>query len=161
MKLIRKKRWNHHLLNIASARPQWLTIKGGAKNYVDVVTKSVPNYQVHVSTPVTSICGAGSGKILVSVKRGAMEFEYEYDHVILATHADQALSLLGKGATKLEREILGAFKTSKNIAVLHSDKKVILPPQKPNRTNLTTVRVVDARQPRNLGFMELYNCLYR
>lgn len=112
-------------MNIASTRPQWLTIKGGAKNYVDAVMKNVPDYQVHVSTPVTSVRGAINGKILVSTKRGAMEYEYEYDHVILATHGDQALSLLGKDATKLEKEILGAFKTSKNTAILHSDKNVI------------------------------------
>lgn len=87
--------------------------------------KSVPGYHVHVSTPVTSVCSAGNGKVLVAVKRGVVEYEYEYDHVILAAHGDQALSLLGKDATELERDILGAFKTSKNTVVLHSDKNVI------------------------------------
>lgn len=89
--------------------------------------KNVPNHQIHLSTPVTGVRSADNGKILVSTKRGVMEYEYEYDHVILATHGDQALSLLGKDATEFEREILGAFKTSKNTAVLHSDKNVSFP----------------------------------
>lgn len=87
--------------------------------------KNIPNHQVHISTPVTSVRSTSDGKVLVSTKRGVMEYEYEYDHVILATHGDQALSLLGEDATKLEKEILSAFKTSKNTAVLHSDKSVI------------------------------------
>lgn len=100
-------------------------MKGGAKNYVDAVIKGVPQHQIHLSTPVTSVRNGDNGKILVSTKKGSMEYEYEYDHVIIATHGDQALSLLGENATPLEKDILRAFKTSKNTAVLHSDKTVI------------------------------------
>lgn len=114
--------------------------------------RSVPNYQVHISTLVTSVRGASNGKVLVSTKRGAVEYEYEYDHVILATHGGQALSLLGSDATKLEREILSVFKTSRNTAVLHSDKNVTPLPQKLSQNNLTAVIAV-ARQPVNLGLM--------
>lgn len=118
-------RWNHHLLNIVSARPQWLTVKSGAKAYVDTIMKTIPKHRVHLSTPITAVRSGDNGKILVSTERGSLEYEYEYDHVILATHGDQALRLLGKDATKLEKDILGVFKTSKNTAILHSDKKVI------------------------------------
>lgn len=113
-----------------SSRPQWLTVKGGAKNYVEAVARAVPAHQVHMCMPVTSVRGSGSvgedgcEKVLVSAKRGSVEFEYEYDHVIVATHGDQALRLLGEGATETEREILGEFRTSRNTAVLHGDKKV-------------------------------------
>jgi predicted NAD/FAD-binding protein len=113
-----------------SSRPQWLTVKGGAKNYVEAVTRAVPAHQVHMCMPVTAVRGSGSvgedGRetVLVSAKRGSVEFEYEYDHVIVATHGDQALRLLGDGATEREREILREFRTSTNTAVLHGDRKV-------------------------------------
>lgn len=120
--------WNHHLLNIVSSRPQWLTVKGGARNYVEAVTRVVPAHQIHLCMPVTSVRSSpdgGSSSVRVSAKRGSVEFEYEYDHVILATHGDQALRLLGEGATELEREILSEFRTSTNTAVLHGDKKLM------------------------------------
>ncbi|KAH0614597.1 uncharacterized protein H6S33_000233 [Morchella sextelata] len=123
--------WNHNLLNIVSSRPQWLTVKGGAKNYVEAVTRAVPAHQVHMCMPVTAVRGSGSvgedGRetVLVSAKRGSVEFEYEYDHVIVATHGDQALRLLGDGATESEREILREFRTSTNTAVLHGDRKLL------------------------------------
>ena len=49
-----------------------------------------------------------------------------YDHVILATHADQALEILGSEATENEKRILGTFQFSKNKAVLHSDLEVTI-----------------------------------
>lgn len=58
--------------------------------------------------------------------------EEEFDHVIFATHADRSLQLLGQDASELEREILGSFEFSNNVATLHSDLDVIplkkLPP---------------------------------
>ena len=47
-----------------------------------------------------------------------------YDHVILATHGDEARRILGDEATSEEKNILDSFQTSKNIAVLHSDLSV-------------------------------------
>ena len=47
-----------------------------------------------------------------------------FDHVVLAVHANEALRILGKGATTMEREILGHFHTSENVCVLHSDMSV-------------------------------------
>jgi uncharacterized protein len=64
----------------------------------------------------------------VTSSRGSEEF----DHVIFATHADTSLQLLGRDASELEREILGSFEFSNNVATLHSDLDVIpleqLPP---------------------------------
>ena len=50
--------------------------------------------------------------------RGNVE---SYDHVILATHGDQALRILGEDATQRERTLLGAIRYEPNEAVLHSD----------------------------------------
>lgn len=47
-----------------------------------------------------------------------------FDHVVLAVHASQALDILGSGASLLEKDILGKFKTTRNVCVLHSDESV-------------------------------------
>jgi predicted NAD/FAD-binding protein len=48
-----------------------------------------------------------------------------YDNVVLACHADQALSLLGAEATPRERDLLGAFRYTRNMAVLHTDNTLM------------------------------------
>lgn len=52
----------------------------------------------------------------------------EYDHVIMACHADASLAILraGGGVTREEESILGGFQWNKNVAVIHSDTKVSL-----------------------------------
>jgi len=109
--------WNHHLLSTVAARPQWLTLKNGAKSYIDAVMKGFPPNHIFLSTRVTSITHSSSNKILLHLQNGASA---TYDHVIIATHGDQALSLLSS-PTPIEESILSGFQTSKNTAILHSD----------------------------------------
>lgn len=113
--------WNHHLLNTVAARPTWMTIPGGSKQYIDAVMKGFPSQNVHLGTAVLSVTTKQSGKVSVKMTSGNEE---EFDHVILATHGDQAMKIIDLGATVEERKILGGFKTSRNIAVLHSDTSV-------------------------------------
>ena len=47
-----------------------------------------------------------------------------FDHVVLAVHANDALKILGEGATTMEQDILRHFDTSENICVVHSDMSV-------------------------------------
>jgi len=109
---------NHHLLQITD-RPNWLTIKGGAKQYIDSVISKISKDNVHLETPVTRVLRQ-KGKMVVLSSRGTEEF----DHVIFATHADTSLQLLG-GPTSNETEILGNFEFSNNVATLHSDLAVL------------------------------------
>ncbi|PQE30018.1 amine oxidase protein [Rutstroemia sp. NJR-2017a WRK4] len=111
--------WNHHLLSTISARPQWLTIPGGAKTYIDAVMRGFPPNHVFLSTPVEAITDDPlTNRVHLHLSSGA---EVIYDHVILATHGDTAHNLIRSSSTPLERSILSAFQTSKNTAVLHSD----------------------------------------
>lgn len=112
--------WNHHLLNTLSARPPWLTIPGGSQQYIDVVMKDFPPEQVHLSTPVESI-ESESGTVTLRTSAGLAE---KYDHVVIATHGDQALDLIWEGASAEEKSLLSNFNTSENVAVLHSDLSV-------------------------------------
>lgn len=110
--------WNHHLLSTVSTRPQWLTIKQGAQAYIQAVMKGFPPNHLHLNTAVRQIANSADGRVLLSLEDGNTDV---FDHVILATHGDQALSLLGKSATKAEHDVLSCFQTSQNEAVLHSD----------------------------------------
>ncbi|KAL8750519.1 MAG: hypothetical protein Q9199_007012 [Rusavskia elegans] len=109
--------WNHHLLSTVAARPKWMTILGGSQPYIDAVMKDIPSKQIHKKTEVRSLRVLSDGR--VAVKTG--NSEALYDHVILATHGDQALNIIQDIATEKEKKVLSGFKTSKNSAALHSD----------------------------------------
>jgi len=108
---------NHHLLQI-SGRPNWLTIPEGSKIYIESVIQHIPDSRVHLNTPVTSVVRRGEN-VVVTSSRG----DEEFDHVIVATHGDTALEIL-QDASDLEKEILGDFEFSKNVATLHTDLNV-------------------------------------
>ncbi|KAL9054844.1 MAG: hypothetical protein Q9206_003381 [Seirophora lacunosa] len=109
--------WNHHLLNTVTARPKWMTILGGSQPYIDAVMEDVPNENVHRKTEVKSLRVLSDGRVAIKTS----DSEALYDHVILATHGDQALSIIHDIATPTEKKVLRGFKTSKNTASLHSD----------------------------------------
>lgn len=109
---------NHHLLS-ASGQPQWYTVSGGAEQYVERLTRSFAHR-------IRTGCGAAEvtrrdGGVEVRDVTGGRE---THDHVIFASHGDEALRLLGD-ASSAEREALGAFRYQKNIAVLHRDTRVM------------------------------------
>ncbi|KAJ3957966.1 hypothetical protein N0V92_005457 [Colletotrichum tropicale] len=110
--------WNHHLLSTISTRPQWLTLKKCGKSYIDAVMHGFPSNHLFLNTQVTQVTSEEDGRVRVHTHNGKSDV---YDHVILATHGDQALRIIGSSATPEEKEILSAFKTSENSVVLHSD----------------------------------------
>jgi hypothetical protein len=106
---------NHGLL-VLGERPQWRTVTGGSQEYVQRLSASFRN-RIRLKSPVTGLRRSAAGVLLRSPYGG----EEHFDHVVLATHADQALRILGDDAGPREREILGAFRYQSNRAVLHSD----------------------------------------
>ncbi|KAI9812391.1 MAG: hypothetical protein M1832_000426 [Thelocarpon impressellum] len=114
--------WNHHLLTAISERPKWLTIQGGAQRYIDAVLDDFPSQNVHLSTPIKFVHDAPDSQVILETSTGKQMF---FDHVILATHGDQALEIIWPSATQEEKDILGNFHTSQNVAVLHSDLKLM------------------------------------
>ena len=108
---------NHHLLQVTD-RPAWLTIPKGAEKYINSVIEKVNKENVYVKTPVTRV-ERRDGKVVVKSSRG----EEEFDHVIFATHADTSLEMLAD-ASALEKDVLGSFEFSKNVATLHTDLDV-------------------------------------
>jgi predicted NAD/FAD-binding protein len=113
--------WNHHLLSTISARPSWMTIMNGSKQYIDAVMADFPQDRVHIGIGIESLKVQPNGQITLKRVDGNEDI---YDHVILATHGDQALQIIRPIATIEEKEIMSKFKTSTNTAVLHSDLSV-------------------------------------
>jgi len=107
---------NHGLIQVVN-RPQWFTVTGGAKHYVEKLLQYIP--RAHLQTPVERIERNGSGARVFS--KNAVE---DFDAVVLACHADQALSLLAQ-PTPQEQALLGAIRYHPNRAVLHTDISVM------------------------------------
>ena len=107
---------NHGLIQVVN-RPQWFTVTGGAKHYVEKLLRHIPH--THLQTPVKRIERNDSGA-RVFTETGSEVF----DAVVLACHADQALSLLAK-PTPQEQALLGAIRYHPNKAVLHTDTSVM------------------------------------
>ncbi len=105
---------NHGLLQ-AAGRPAWETVSGGSIRYVKRLLASFDGI-VHLDAAVVAITRAHDG-VWIADSRGKLE---RFDHVVLACHADQALALLAE-PTDSERRLLGAFRYTRNLAVLHSD----------------------------------------
>ena len=111
-------RWNHHLLNTFAKRPDWLTLPDGSRSYIDAVMKGFPLNHVFLGTPVESVTNDDDGRVRLHLDNDKSEV---FDHVIIATHGDQAYHLIAREADLEEREIMSGFQTNKNTAILHSD----------------------------------------
>lgn len=108
---------NHGLLNFRD-RPQWRTVTGGSRSYVDKI-RALLGEGVHTATPIERV-ERRSGHVVLTDARNCA---YMFDAAILAGHADQNLAMLGAGATADERAILGAITCQDNVAYLHTDER--------------------------------------
>ncbi len=107
---------NHGLLQVAD-RPQWWTVAGGARNYVEKIVARVPDRRLN--TPVRRVVRTAAG-VAVTTDSGTERF----DHVVMASHPDQTLALL-TDVSMQERDVLGAIRYQRNRAVLHTDTSVM------------------------------------
>jgi predicted NAD/FAD-binding protein len=115
---------NHGLLQVAD-RPQWWTVAGGARHYVDKIVAGIADKRL--STRVHDIKRDADGVRIFSGGLASHQVE-TFDKVILATHSDQALALLAE-PSEAEEAVLGAIRYQPNRAVLHTDTAVL--PKRP------------------------------
>ncbi|MBA2415237.1 MAG: FAD-dependent oxidoreductase [Geodermatophilaceae bacterium] len=108
---------NHGMLSV-SGSPAWRTVEGGSRSYVERAAKGLT--AVQTQTPVTSIRRTAAG---VEIRHDADQLS-TMDKVVIATHPDQALSLL-VDPSLAERDILGAFSYSTNETVFHTDASIL------------------------------------
>jgi len=110
--------FQHHGLLQLKDRPQWRTVDGGSRHYVKRLVESYRN-QIRFGG-ARSVRRMGS-KVIVVDHQGNSEI---YDHVVIATHADEAYRLLAD-PDPLERRLLGGWRYTNNRAVLHSDNSLM------------------------------------
>ena len=110
---------NHGLFNLKK-RPQWYTIKNRSRTYVNKILKTISG-EYYKNYAINKISRHPNG---VQVFYGGKNEFFDYDKVVIATHADEALSLISE-PTKDEKDILSNFKYKKNYAIIHTDETVM------------------------------------
>ena len=105
---------NHGLIEIVG-RPRWRTVSGGSRAYVERLVAGFGD-RINRRSPVMRIDREPDG-VVVHTPQGAASF----DQVVIATHSDQALRILGNSATGTERQLLSWIPYQENVATLHSD----------------------------------------
>ncbi|MFL2895743.1 MAG: NAD(P)/FAD-dependent oxidoreductase [Candidatus Pelagibacter sp.] len=113
---------NHGLFNVAK-RPQWYTVKNRSRQYVNKVIEKISgehfkNYKIEKIKRISNF---------VRIFYGSENEYFDYDKVIIATHADEAKNMI-EDKSEEEDRILGSFQYKKNLAIIHSDEVVM--PQK-------------------------------
>jgi len=109
---------NHGLLRLYG-RPQWRTVAGGSRRYVERMAADFPGRAL-LGTPVVEVRPGARGVTVHDARGGAKR----YDRVVIAAHADQALAML-PSADRETRDLLGAFRYQPNTAVLHRDPRLM------------------------------------
>jgi predicted NAD/FAD-binding protein len=105
----------HGLLRLRD-QPSWRTVTGGSQRYVEAILRPLrAEGRLRLGAPVQKVVRRPDRVELVG-PHGPEEF----DHVVVATHSDEALALLSD-ADRAERAILGAIRYQPNRATLHTD----------------------------------------
>jgi len=107
----------HGLLRVGGS-PQWYTVAGGSRVYVERLAGLLPD--VRASRPVTDVTRGEDGVQIRDVTGRVTRV----DRVVIATHADQALGLL-TDPSDAEVTTLKQFGYSRNVTVLHTDSSVL------------------------------------
>jgi predicted NAD/FAD-binding protein len=109
---------DHHGALSVSGSPSWRTVVGGSRSYVERAAKELT--ATELSTPVRSVGRTASG---IEIRDDADDLR-AFDAAVIATHADDALRLL-VAPTAAERATLGAFSSSVNETIMHTDGSVL------------------------------------
>ena len=110
---------NHGLFNLKN-RPQWYTIKNRSRTYVKKILETISGVY-YKNYRINKISRLSNG---VKVYYGGNNEFFDYDKVVIATHADEALSLI-TDPTPEEKSILANFKYKNNIAIIHTDETLM------------------------------------
>lgn len=108
---------NHGLLQIMN-RPQWLSVKGGGREYVRRLAADLSD--IRLNAPVLAVRRSAEGVDVL-----AADGSEHYDEVVFACHSDQTLAILGDQATPAERALLSSIAYQPNRAVLHTDASLL------------------------------------
>ena len=137
----------HRLFQLRN-RLQWRSIPGGSRTYVDAMLARLDG-RVHTGRRVDAVVREKASCRLYFADGRSQEF----DRVILATHADEALALL-RSPSVAERELLGAWEYATNDTWVHSDTAFL--PSRPAARGSWNYHVADCRNPSPAATMTYY-----
>ena len=109
---------NHRMLQIGG-RPTWRTVLGGSRSYVEAMANA-GRFDLQCGRSVQSVHRCSEGVRVECAGGSSMQF----DHVVLACHADQSLDLV-HDADPVEREVLSSIPYTSNDVVLHRDESLL------------------------------------
>ncbi len=110
---------NHGLFKLSN-RPQWFTVSNRSKTYVDKILSNLSG-ELYKNYEIKKIIRNDNG---VKVYYGSESEFFNYDKVVLSTHADETLKIIAD-ISKEEKEVLSSFNYKKNIALVHFDQTVM------------------------------------
>ena len=108
---------DHHGMLGVQGSPTWRTVAGGSRTYVDAIAATL--HEVRTSSPVRDIAEV-AGAISLDAGSGPEEF----DAVVVATHAPEALAAL-RSPTAEQRDVLAAVTYQPNRMTMHTDPTVM------------------------------------
>ena len=107
---------NHGLLQVTN-RPQWFTVRNGAREYVRRIILRLDD--ARLNAPVSAVRRSGAGLLVESAGRSE-----RFDAVVMACHSDQSLALIAQ-PSPAERSILSSVRYQANVAWLHTDTALL------------------------------------
>ena len=110
---------NHGLFKLKN-RPQWYTVTNRSKTYVENILSKISGEHFK-NYPIKKIRRKSNG---IDLYYGGESEFFDYDKVVLATHADEALSIIDN-PTDDEKKILSNFSYKENIAYIHTDESIM------------------------------------
>jgi uncharacterized protein len=110
---------NHGLFKLKN-RPQWYTVTNRSRTYVQKILSKLSG-EHYKNYPVRKVSSRSSG---VDLYYGGESEFFNYDKVILATHADEALSIIENPSNE-EKKTLSNFSYKENFAYIHTDEKIM------------------------------------
>ncbi|MDC1095822.1 NAD(P)-binding protein [Pelagibacteraceae bacterium] len=108
---------NHGLFRLKN-RPQWYTVTDRSRSYVKKILEKISG-KIFKNYKINNISRSDD-----NVRISTGNEHLDYDHVVLACHADQSLNILEEPTVK-EKEILNKFTYVSNIAFLHTDENLM------------------------------------
>ncbi len=119
MKFFLKFFQNHGLFKLKK-RPQWFTVSNRSKSYVNKILSKISG-EYYKNYKINNVKRIPTG---IQVYYGGDNEFFDYDKVVLANHADEALSII-ENPLEEERIFLSNFKYKENIAIIHSDENIM------------------------------------
>lgn len=117
--------FNNHGLLTVNDRPQWKTVVNGSSEYIRKMQKQWQNVEIRTGSSIHEVSRDDKSVRVLYANRPPEQF----DHIVIATHADQALGLLGDPSPG-EQRLLGCWKYTRSRTLLHTDESVMPPLKK-------------------------------